>query len=259
VLTFRKGTMPKITVYPDNDSLIRGAADFIVELAVQAIAARGRFTLALSGGNTPRPLYARLATPAYRDRIDWAKVHIFFGDERCVPPDDPRSNYRMVREALLDQVPLPAGNVHRLRGEDPPEQAAADYARVLQKTFGGDAAAGGPPPEGFDLILLGMGDNGHTASLFPGLAVVTETRRWVMAQYVEVAGMWRLTLTPVLINAARQVAFLVSGGGKAEVLHRVLEGPYQPVALPSQIIKPSHGELRWLLDATAAAKLRRES
>ena len=251
--------MSKITVYPDNASLISGAAEFVAGLAVQAIATRGLFTLALSGGNTPRPLYERLATTAFRDRIDWAKVQLFFGDERCVPPDDPQSNYLMVKTALLDQVPLPDANIHRLRGEEPPEQAAAAYANVLQKTFGGDAAAGGPPPEGFDLILLGMGDNGHTASLFPGLAVVTETRRWVMAQYVEVAGMWRLTMTPVVLNAARQVAFLVSGGGKAEVLHRVLEGEYQPVVLPSQIIKPTNGELHWLLDAPAAAKLRRKS
>ncbi|MEJ2090893.1 MAG: 6-phosphogluconolactonase [Syntrophobacterales bacterium] len=233
--------MSKITVYPDKESLISGTADFIAELAAQAIAARGRFTLALSGGNTPRPVYARLATAGYRDRIDWSKVHL------------------MVKTALFDQAPLLEGNIHRIRGEDAPEQAAADYAKVLQHTFGGDAAAGNPPPEGFDLILLGMGDNGHTASLFPGLAVVTEPVRWVMAQYVEVVGMWRITMTPVVINAARQVAFLVSGANKAEMLHRVLEGPYQPVVLPSQIIKPTRGELRWLLDAPAAAQLRRES
>jgi 6-phosphogluconolactonase len=251
--------MSKISVYPDKESLISGAADFIAEAAIQAIAARGRFTLALSGGNTPRPVYARLATADYRDRIDWSKVQVFFGDERSVPPDDPQSNYLMARTALLDQVPLPEGNVYRIRGEDPPEQAAFDYAGVLQRTFGGDAAAGGPPPEGFDLILLGMGDNGHTASLFPGLAVVTEPVRWVMAQYVEVVGMWRVTMTPVVINAARRVVFLVSGANKAEVLQRVLEGPYQPVVLPSQIIKPAPGELHWLLDAPAAAKLRRES
>jgi 6-phosphogluconolactonase len=251
--------MSKITVFPDKESLISGTADFIAELAAQAIAARGRFTLALSGGNTPRPVYARLADPGYRDRLDWSKVQIFFGDERCVPPDDPQSNYLMVKTALFDQAPLPAANIHRIQGEDAPEQAAADYAHILQQTFGGDAAAGGPPPEGFDLILLGMGDNGHTASLFPGLAVVTEAARWVMAQYVEVAGMWRVTLTPVVINAARQVAFLVSGANKAEMLHRVLEGPYQPVVLPSQIIKPTTGELHWLLDAPAAAQLRRES
>ena len=167
--------MSEITVYPDNESLIVGAADLIIESAARAIAGRGRFTLALSGGNTPRPVYARLATAGYRDRIDWSKVLIFFGDERCVPPDDPRSNYLMVRTALLDQAPLPPGNIYRIRGEDAPEKAAADYTDALRHTFGGDSAIGGPPPEGFDLILLGMGDNGHTASLFPGLAAVTET------------------------------------------------------------------------------------
>jgi 6-phosphogluconolactonase len=251
--------MSKLSVYPDKEGLISGVADFIADLASRAIAGRGRFTLALSGGNTPQPVYARLSTLGYRGRIDWSKVQIFFGDERCVPPDDPRSNYLMVRTTMLDQVPLPAANIHRIRGEEAPEQAAADYADSLQRTFGGDAAAGGPPPEGFDLILLGMGENGHTASLFPSLAAVTEKVRWVMAQYVEVAGIWRVTMTPVIINAARQVAFLVSGAQKAEMLHRVLEGPYQPVVLPSQVIKPTSGELHWLLDAPAAARLRRES
>ncbi len=251
--------MSKITVYPDSESLISGAADFLAYLAGRAIAERGRFTLALSGGSTPRPLYSRLATGDYRDRIDWPKVLIFFGDERCVPPDDPRSNYLMVRTALLDQVPLAPGNIFRIQGEEAPEKAAADCTDALQRTFGGDPAAGGPPFEGFDLILLGMGDNGHTASLFPGLAAVTEPGRWVMAQYVEVAGMWRVTMTPVIFNAARQVVFLVSGAQKAGMLHRVLEGPYQPVVLPSQIIKPASGELHWLLDAPAAAKLKRVS
>lgn len=248
--------MAKITVYPDNESLINGAADFIADAAASAIAARGRFTWALSGGHTPGPVYARLATAGFRERIDWPKVQVFFGDERCVPPEDPRSNYHMVKTVLVDRVPLPEANIHRLRGEDIPAEAAADYARVLARTFGGEAAAGEPPPEGFDLILLGMGDNGHTASLFPGLAAVTETARWVMAQYVEVAGMWRLTLTPVVINAARRVAFLVSGAEKAEMLHRVLEGPYQPAALPAQIIRPTRGELYWLVDAPAAARLK---
>jgi 6-phosphogluconolactonase len=249
--------MTKITVYPDQESLSRGAADFIAASATRALAERGRLTLALAGGSTPRPVYARLAAN-YRDQLDWSKVQIFFGDERCVPPDNPQSNYLMAQTALLAQVPLPPGNIHRLRGEADPEAAAVAYTEILQQTFGGDAAAGGPPPKGFDLILLGMGDNGHTASLFPGLAAVTETKRWVMAQYVEVMGNWRLTLTPVVINAARQVVFLVSGASKAEMLHRVLEGPYQPVVLPAQSIKPTDGELHWLLDAPAAAKLRQE-
>lgn len=251
--------MSRITVYPDHASLIAGATDLIVELAAKAIAERGRFTLALSGGSTPRPVYARLATEDFRDRIDWPKVQIFFGDERCVPPDNPQSNYHMVRTALLDQVPVRPGNIHRIRGEEAPEKAAADYTGTLQHQFGGDIAFGGSPPEGFDLILLGMGDNGHTASLFPGLAAVTETVRWVMALYVEVAGMWRVTMTPVIINAARQVVFLVSGTEKAEMLQRVLEGPYQPAVLPSQIIKPVSGGLHWLLDAPAATRLQRQS
>jgi len=251
--------MSKITVYPDSESLISGAADFIAGLAGRAIAERGRFTLALSGGNTPRPVYARLATAKYRERIDWSKVMVFFGDERCVPSDDPQSNYLMVRTVLLDQVPLPVANIFRIHGEEAPELAAAGYAEALQRTFGGDAVTGGAPPEGFDLILLGMGDNGHTASLFPGLAAVTETVRWVVAAYVEVVGMWRITMTPVIINAARQVAFLVSGDSKSDMLQRVLEGPYEPVVLPSQIIKPEAGELHWLVDAPAAAGLRRHS
>jgi 6-phosphogluconolactonase len=247
------------TIYPDRERWISGVADYITDLAVKAIAERGRFTFAFSGGNTPRPVYARLASAGYIDRIDWSRVQVFFGDERCVPPDDPLSNYQMARTQLCDHVPIPTDNIHRIHGEDPPEQAAEDYAGELEDTFGGDARTGKPPPEGFDLVLLGMGDNGHTASLFPGLSAVTETERWVMAEYVETVRMWRVTLTPVIFNAARQVAFLVAGADKAEMLPKVLEGPYQPVVLPAQIIKPTQGELHWLVDAAAAARLRRVS
>lgn len=194
-----------ITIYPDSERWVAGVADFIMELAAETIAERSRFTLALSGGDTPRSVYARLATPGDRDRIDWSRVRVFFGDERCVPPEDPRSNYQMARSALFDHVPLSAANIHRIRGEDEPDQAAAAYAAELQATFGGDAVAGGPPADGFDLILLGLGGNGHTASLFPGLASVTESVHWVMARYVEVASTWRVTLTPVVINAAHHV------------------------------------------------------
>ncbi len=236
-----------VSVYPDNESLIAGAADLIVESAEKAVKERGRFTLALSGGETPQPLYERLAAPGYRERIDWSRVLIFFGDERCVPPYDPRSNYLMARTSLFDKAPIPRENIYRMRGEDQPGKAAGDYEEILRRTFGGDA--------GFDLILLGMGDNGHTASLFPGLAAVTEKERWVLAAYVEVAGMWRITMTPVVINGARQVVFLVSGGKKAEILRRVLKGPFEPVVLPSQAVRPASGELRFLLDRQAAAKL----
>ena len=240
--------MSGLQVYPDLDALVTGAADYIADLAVRCIVERGRFTLALAGGSTPRPVYERLATSEYAGRIDWTKVQVFFGDERCVPPEDTRSNYQMARAALCDHVPIPAANIHRMHGEETPEQAALQYESDLRTILAG---------HGLDLVLLGMGDNGHTASIFPGLAAVTETSRWAMAQYVEVMGMWRVTLTPVVINKAGHVAFLAAGAGKAEMLQRVLEGPFDPVVLPSQIIRPAHGELRWLVDQAAAARLAR--
>lgn len=238
--------MARIQIYPDGAGLITGTADFIADLAVRSIAERGRFTIALAGGSTPKPVYERLATPQYATRIDWSRVNIFFGDERCVPPEDLRSNYQMALGALCTHVPIPPGNIFRMLGEESPEQAALSYEAELRASLAGDV---------FDLVLLGMGDNGHTASIFPGLAAVTETSRWVMAQYVEVMGMWRVTLTPVVINNARNIAFLTSGAGKAEMLRRVLQGPYEPVVLPSQVIRPAHGELHWLVDQQAAALL----
>lgn len=241
--------MSTITVYPNSQSFVDGSAAFIADLAVQAIAERDRFVIALAGGGTPRPIYARLATPGFSDGIDWSKVHVFFGDERCVPPNDSRSNYRMAREALLDHVPLPSGNIHRIRGEDDPAQAALAYEQEVQRLF----RTSSPPP--FDLICLGMGDNGHTASLFPGSAALREQVRWVAPQYVEVMKTWRVTFTPVLINAARHVAFLVEGAGKAEMLWNILEGPYQPDVLPAQLIQPVNGQLHWLVDAAAAARV----
>ena len=241
------GSAAEAVVYPDFASLVSGAADAIAASAAEAIAERGRFTIALSGGNTPRPVYQRLASTA----IDWARVHVFFGDERCVSPRDARSNYHMAKVALLDRVPIPPEQVHRMRGEDPPEAAAEAYAVELRNALGDGGR--------LDLVLLGLGHDGHTASLFPGLAAVTETRRTVMAAYVEFVGMWRLTLTPPIINAARRVMFLVDGGDKAEVLHRVLQGLRQPVVLPAQAIRPSEGPALWLLDAAAAAKLDRRA
>lgn len=244
--------MPNPVVYPDSQSFIDGAADFISDLAAQSIAERGRFTIALSGGGTPRPIYARLVTADYRDRIDWSKVHLFFGDERCVPPDDALagSNYRMAREALLDHVSLPPDHIHRIQGEIDPAQAAFIYEQELHSLFRTSTFPA------FDLICLGLGDNGHTASLFPGTAALREQVRWVVAQYVEVMATWRVTFTAPLINAARHIAFLVEGAGKAEVLWHVLEGPYQPDVLPAQLIQPVNGQLHWLIDAAAAAKVK---
>jgi 6-phosphogluconolactonase len=244
--------MANLVVYPDSQSLVDGAADFIADLATKSIADRNRFTIALSGGETPRPIYTRLATASYRDRIDWGKVHLFFGDERCVPPDDSRSNYYMAREALLDHVPLSSENIHRIQGEIDPAQAALIHEQELQALFCTSAFPA------FDLICLGLGENGHTASLFPGTAALREKEHWVVPQYVEVLTTWRVTFTVPLINAARHIALLVEGAAKAETLWRVLEGLYQPDVLPAQLIQPVNGQVHWLVDAAAAAKLRLE-
>jgi 6-phosphogluconolactonase len=238
------GVAAEAIVFADEAALVSGAADFIVASANEAIAARGSFSIALSGGNTPKPVYQRLTSAA----IDWARVHVFFGDERCVQPQDARSNYHMAKAALLDRIKIPAENVHRMRGEDPPEAAAEAYAADLLKSLGNRGR--------LDLVLLGLGDNGHTASLFPGLAAATETQRTVMASYVESVGMWRLTLTPPAINAARRVAFLVAGADKADIVDRVLRGPRQPVVLPAQVIRPAERPAAWMMDASAAARLK---
>jgi 6-phosphogluconolactonase len=239
--------MSNVTVYKDSASFVDGSAAFIAELAAQAVAGRGRFTIALSGGGTPRPIYARLAAADHASRIEWPKVHVFFGDERCVPLDDPRSNYRMAHEALLAHVPLPPGNIHRMRGEDEPGQAALAYQQELQQVFRTSSFPA------FDLICLGMGVDGHAASLFPGAAALREKERWVVPQYAMVTPAWRLTLTAPAINAARHVAFLVQGAEKAGTLRRVLEGPYQPDVLPAQLIQPVSGQLHWLADAAAVS------
>ncbi len=231
---------------------MEAAAERIVDAAREAITSRGRFTWVLSGGSTPRRLYTLLASGRFATRVDWPHVHFFWGDERCVPPDHAESNYRMARETLLDAVAPPPENVHRMRGEEEPSRAAASYEQLLREVF--DARKGASPPR-FDLVLLGMGADGHTASLFPGTAPVSERTRWVMANQVEGVAPWRLTLTPVIINAAAQVVFLVSGAGKADRLRQVLQGTPGTEALPAQRIQPSRGELLWLVDSDAAARL----
>jgi 6-phosphogluconolactonase len=240
--------MTAIRVLPDAAALADAAARHVVELGQAAIDARGAFAIALSGGSTPRELHLRLCSPPLLSQLDWPRVHVFFGDERCVPPEDPRSNYRMADETLLSRVPIPAAQVHRMRGELPPAEAASEYEGELREFFGDE------PPR-LDLILLGMGDNGHTASLFPGLTAVREQRRWVVAEDVVEVGMWRITLTPVVLNLAREALFLVAGSAKASMLRQVLEGPYTPDKLPAQIVRPSPGEVIWLVDADAAADL----
>jgi 6-phosphogluconolactonase len=237
-----------IRVLPDSEALAEAAARHVVEASRTAVNARGRFLLTVSGGTTPRALHELLAAAPLIAQVDWPRVHVFFGDERCVPPDDNRSNFRMAEDTLLARVPIAPAAVHRIRGELPPYEAAAEYDAELRAFFGAE------PPR-MDLVLLGMGDNGHTASLFPRLAAVHEQERLAVAEYVQEVGMWRITLTPVILNMARETLFLVSGSGKAGMLRRVLEGPYIPDELPAQIVRPVDGSVIWLVDGDAAANL----
>lgn len=236
----------------DAAALSQAAAVYFAEAATQAVSMRSRFAVALSGGSTPKSLYSLLAGDEFRGRIPWAQTHFFWGDERCVPPDDPQSNYRMTREALLSRVPVPAANIHRMRGEDPdPQQAARRYEDELRAFFGQE------PPR-FDLVLLGLGEEGHTASLFPGSPALEERERLVAAPYVEKLRAYRLTLTLPALNAAERVGFLVSGEKKRAILAQVLYGIATP-PVPAQRVRPRQGTLLWFIDAQAGADLPREA
>lgn len=242
----------EVTVCDDPDELVRTAAELVVALAAQAVSERGRFDWALAGGDTPRALYALLASDAFATRIDWSKVHLVWGDERCVPPTDAASNYRMVKETLLDAANVPEQNVHRMLGELEPARAAASYEEGLRAAFG--VREGGEAPR-LDLVLLGMGADGHTASLFPNTSAVDETRRWVVASHVQSLEAWRLTLTLPIINAAAHVVFLVGGKNKAARLAEVLRRGPDAAGLPAERVRPVSGDLRWLIDAEAASMM----
>lgn len=227
------------------------AAEEVVHLANEAVAARGRFTIALSGGSTPKSLFNLLATNA-KTTLPWDRMFFFFGDERHVPPTDPDSNYRMANEAMLSKVPVPPANVFRVEAENPDAAAAAAaYEQTLRKFF--QIGAGEVPK--FDLILLGMGPDGHTASLFPGTAGLQEKSRLVIANWVEKLKTHRLSFTLPLINAARCVAFLVSGTDKAPALKAVLEGSAPGEQYPAKLVAPKDGKLIWFLDRAAASGL----
>jgi 6-phosphogluconolactonase len=245
---------PELLIFPDLEALSQEAAGRFVRLAREC----DPFSVALSGGGTPQRLYELLAAPPFRECVPWERVHIFWGDERAVPPDHPGSNYHQAREALLEHVPLPPGNVHRVRGELGPDAAARAYADELRAFFGARWPA-------FDLLLLGLGDDGHTASLFPGSTLLTtngsaalrETEQPVLgltAQYQDRPAR-RVTLTPPAINAARNVFFLVSGATKAQTLWAVLYGPHQPDLFPAQVVRPADGHVLWLVDEEAASGL----
>jgi 6-phosphogluconolactonase len=231
--------------------LFQAAADEVLHAATDAVAQRGRSTIALSGGSTPKNLYTLIAANS-SPSLPWEKVFFFWGDERHVPPEDPDSNYRMAQETILSKIPIPPANIFRIPGENPDASAAAEaYEQTLRKFF---AVAPGEFPR-FDLILLGMGPDGHTASLFPETAALQEKSRLVVANWVEKMKTSRITLTLPVLNAARRVAFLVSGADKAAVLHEVLEGNAPGEKYPSKLVRPSQGKLIWFVDRAAASEL----
>ena len=241
-----------IKVYADREALSLAAAGLIAEEARAAVRDRGRFSIALAGGETPRAVYALLARNPLRDMIPWEGVHVFWGDERYVPPDDPRSNGRMARQAFLDYVRVPAAQIHPIPYRSSPRGSAVEYEDILAAFFACGASR-------FDMVLLGLGENGHTASLFPGTSALEERKRWVTEVYVAEQDLFRVTLTTPLINRAALVVFIVSGGGKAAILREVLEGARNPRRLPAQLINPINGRLLWLVDRDAARLLQQDN
>lgn len=239
--------MTELRIYPDGEAVAKAAVELVATESVSAIQHHGRFNWCLSGGTTPKRCYELLASARWEQKVDWPHVHVFWGDERCVPPESQESNYRMAQDALLNKVDIPDANVHRIKGELDPVTAAEEYSELLHREL--------KPGQGFDLVFLGLGPDGHTASLFPGLKAVQEISKWVVAEYVPQMEMWRITLTPHVFNASKNIAFLVEGAEKASILAEVLNPENDPPELPARFIRPTNGELLWLVDQAAAAML----
>lgn len=241
-----------IHVYPDKEKLITAAAERTINSIDQAVKENGLCNIALAGGNTPRGLYALLAMDTYKERIDWSCVHLFWGDERMTPPDNPDSNFGMVRQVLLEYVIIPEENIHRIRGEGPPEQAAVEYSSLIQDHFK-------KAPPCFDLILLGLGEDGHTASLFPGTDAIEEYDKSVVAVFVPELDTWRVTLTLPVINAAREVLFLVSGSSKSKIMQRIMSIENPTKDIPATLVNPKEGAIDWMLDSEAVALINKNA
>jgi 6-phosphogluconolactonase len=236
----------EIIICQDTAELSRQSADRFSQLVNQSGQDSGRFAVALSGGSTPKHLYSLLASPGYRERIRWNNLHLFWGDERCVPPDHPESNFRMAQEALLSKIKIPPENIHRMRGEQEPQAAAAEYEKELQKFFGSNSGA---LPR-FDLILLGIGEDGHTASLFPDSDALNESKHLVVAPFIAKLNSYRLTLTLPVLNNAANVWFLVTGASKADAVKQALSASSD---LPAARVQPVNGRLIWFIAQDAAA------
>ncbi|MEP6728424.1 MAG: 6-phosphogluconolactonase [Bacteroidota bacterium] len=242
----------ELYIYKDNDELSVEVAEWMTDYIVATLKKQDRFTLVLSGGGTPQKLNTLLAAPPYKEKIDWSKLHIFWGDERFVPYTDERNNAKMAFDTLLDHVPVPAAQIHRMRTENIiPEVAAGEYEKILHEYF----PPAVPASPTFDLVILGMGDDGHTLSLFPGTHIMHVEDKWATSLFLKQQDMFRVTLTAPVVNRAARIAFLVTGPGKAIALQQVIEGDYKPDSYPSQVIKPIDGELYWFVDRAAAASL----
>jgi 6-phosphogluconolactonase len=239
----------KLNVLKSPDDAVLNLAHLFVTLSAQAIANTGRFSVALSGGSSPKKLYELLASDAFKNKVEWASVYFFFGDERYVPQDDKDSNYLMVKTALFDPLEINNSNIFAVDTSKSPEEAAEDYTATIKKFFGDE-------PENFDLILLGLGDNSHTASLFPHTPVLHDTSVSVQSLYIEEVKMTRITFTAPLINQAHHIAFLVYGAGKAEAVHHILEDARNIEEYPAQLVNPVHGNVIWYLDDAAAANVK---
>jgi 6-phosphogluconolactonase len=251
----------QLHIFENINELSKRVADWMIEHINNTLQQQDRFTLVLSGGSTPKKLHELLSSDDYKNEIDWSKLHIFWGDERFVPLNDDRSNSKMCFDTLLNNVPVPKEQIHKMQTENiTPEDSAKAYEEVLKKYF---PEAASPQLQTtnyklqtFDLVLLGMGDDGHTLSLFPGKTeVIHETKKLCTSLWLESQNMYRVTLTHPIVNYSAAVAFLVTGSGKAKALHEVLKGNYNPDVYPSQIVKPTNGELHWFVDEAAASLL----
>jgi 6-phosphogluconolactonase len=239
-------------VFKNADQLCKELADWITSLIEETLTRKERFGLVLSGGNTPKKLHELLASPHYAERIDWQKIHVFWGDERFVPFEDSRNNARMAFDTLLNKVKIPPIQIHIMDTGLSPEAAAMEYEEELFEYFGSDEL----PDSTFDLVLLGMGDDGHTLSLFPGEPIVHEEKLWVSSYFLKAQDMYRITLTKNIVNRAEHIVFMISGSEKAHAVHEVIEGEKNPDRFPAQQIVAQRGELHFFMDKDAAAQLK---
>ena len=239
----------KLNIFNNEEEVLHGLANYFVEIAAASISSYGQFSVALSGGNSPKKLYELLASPAFKNKVEWSKVHFFFGDERYVPNTDPQSNYLMAKKALLEPLELSFKQIFPIDTSLSPEEAAKMYTTDINYYFAGTDAR-------FDLVLLGLGDNSHTASLFPHTPVLHDKTASVKSVFLEDQNVFRITMTAPLINQAHHIAYLVYGDGKAEAVHHVIEDKTDIENYPAQLIKPKDGDLQWFLDHRAAAQLK---